>query len=58
MVYTTGVSYIIATVLYTVIGFRFSSGSLDVSAINVIKSALAAQFNINYIKNSYFLEKK
>ncbi|ADL08239.1 Na+/H+ antiporter NhaC [Thermosediminibacter oceani] len=47
MIFTTGVSYAIAAALYTVIGFRFSGGSIDVNEINAIKSALASQFTIN-----------
>ncbi|MCF6097368.1 Na+/H+ antiporter NhaC [Thermovorax subterraneus] len=47
MVYTTGVSYTIAALLYLFLGFRYSSGAVDVSTIKEIQGVLTGQFNIN-----------
>ncbi|SHM34883.1 Na+:H+ antiporter, NhaC family [Caldanaerovirga acetigignens] len=47
MIYTTGVSYTIAAILYLFLGFRFGSETLDISTIKEIQRILAEQFNIN-----------
>lgn len=47
MIYTTGVSYIIALILYFLIGLKYGSTNADISGIYAIQDALASQFNIN-----------
>lgn len=47
MFYTTVPSYIIAAILYVVLGFIFVEGNADTSAINQFNADLAANFNIN-----------
>lgn len=47
MIYTTGPSFIIALVLYGLLGLRFAGKGLDYSQIKSIQDALTAQFNIN-----------
>lgn len=47
MIYTTGVTYVIAFVLYLVLGFKYGSGVADISNINEIQAALSGLFNLN-----------
>jgi Na+:H+ antiporter, NhaC family len=47
MMYTTIPSYIIAAVIYGVIGFSYSSGHMETETIDGILSSLNATFNIN-----------
>lgn len=46
MMYTTVPSFIIALIIYCVIGLRFNSSSANLETIEVIKSSLASEFNI------------
>ncbi len=47
MIYTTGPSYIIAMVLYGIIGMKYSADTMDLGAINEILGGLSSQFTIN-----------
>ncbi len=47
MVYTTGPSYIIATVFFLVLGFKYSGNVLDLTMINEMNSAMSANFSLN-----------
>lgn len=47
MFYTTVPSYIIAGILYTILGFVFVEGNADISAIDQFNADLAGYFNIN-----------
>lgn len=47
MIYTTGPSYIIAMVLYGIIGMKYSADTMDLGAINEILTGLSSQFTIN-----------
>jgi len=49
MVYTTGVSYIIALVLFAIIGMKYAGQALDMAQINTINSALTGSFNISIL---------
>ncbi len=49
MLYSTVPTYIICIILYSIIGLRYSSGQLDVSAVREIQETLAANFNLNLI---------
>ena len=46
MIYTTGPSYVIALIVFAVLGLQ-ASGNVDASAINETLSVLDASFNIN-----------
>lgn len=47
MLYTTIPAFIISLILYTLIGFKYSGGVADFTAINQIQSTLDAQFNLH-----------
>ncbi|MCD6117280.1 Na+/H+ antiporter NhaC [bacterium] len=47
MVYTTVPAYIIAAVLYLLIGFHLADGQIDAHGIESIKSALGSNYTIN-----------
>ncbi len=47
MILTTGPSYVIALVLYGIIGIRYSASTMDMSAINEILGGLQANFTIS-----------
>lgn len=47
MIYTTGPSYIIASVLYILLGLRYGAGSIDTTMIDQINAGLADQFVLN-----------
>ncbi len=47
MIYTTGPSYVIAAILFTIVGLRYSSDTLDLTMINQIKEGLGMGFTIN-----------
>ena len=47
MIYTTGPSYLIAMVLYGIIGMKYSASTMDMSSINIILTGLADNFVIN-----------
>lgn len=47
MIYTTGPSYLIALVLYGIIGIKYSADNMDMGAINSILEGLSNQFTIN-----------
>jgi len=47
MVYTTGVSYIIAIIGFGIMGSRFSANQLDVAALNELLGLMRDNFNIN-----------
>ncbi|KRQ87387.1 Malate-2H(+)/Na(+)-lactate antiporter [Caloramator mitchellensis] len=47
MIFTTGPSYLIAMVVYAILGSRFAGRELDVAQINKILEALGQQFNIS-----------
>ena len=49
MMYTTIPSFLIALVLYTVIGMKYAGGSLDANSVLEIQNAIAAKFNINLL---------
>jgi len=46
MMYTTVPSFLIALVIYTVIGMKYAGGSLDANMVTEIQSAIAAKFHI------------
>lgn len=46
MMYTTGPSYIIALIIYGILGRGFASNELDTSSINLILETISGQFNI------------
>ncbi|OPJ55814.1 Na+/H+ antiporter NhaC [Alkalithermobacter paradoxus] len=47
MAYTTVPAYVIALILYGVIGLRYGGGNVNPESINVILDALKSNFNIN-----------
>ncbi|MBN2260811.1 MAG: Na+/H+ antiporter NhaC [Clostridiales bacterium] len=47
MIFTTGPSYLIALVLYGIIGMKYSAENIDLTAINEILSGISSQFTIN-----------
>lgn len=47
MIYTTGPSYVIAAILFIVVGMGYSSDSLDLTLINQINDGLALDFNLS-----------
>lgn len=47
MIYTTGPSYVIAAILFTIIGLGYSGDTLDLALINEINSGLAMDFNLS-----------
>jgi len=47
MIYTTGPSYVIAAILFIVVGMGYSSDSLDLTLINQINDGLAMDFNLS-----------
>lgn len=49
MVYTTGVSYVIVTVLYFIIGSRYSVDQVDVEGLNTMLTTIQATFNVNLL---------
>jgi NhaC family Na+:H+ antiporter len=49
MVYTVTPSYILAIVLYGLIGTRFTSGDLDTNNIDLIMTTLKANFRIHWL---------
>lgn len=49
MIYTTSVSYVIAMILYLILGLKYGTGSVDISSVQQIQNALAQQFNINLL---------
>lgn len=49
MIFTTGPSYVIALVLYGIIGIKYAGGSLDAGSINEVLTGLADSFVINPI---------
>ena len=49
MWYTTLPSYIITLIIYTLLGFRYSSSGFDVAGVHEIQGVLANNFDINWI---------
>jgi len=49
MIFTTGPSYVIALVLYGIIGIKYSGGSLDSGSIDEVLNGLSNSFNISPI---------
>ena len=49
MWYTTLPSYIITVILYTLLGFRYSSSGFDAAGVNEIQGVLSNNFEINFI---------
>lgn len=47
MIYTTGPSYVLAAILFIVVGMGYSSDALDLTLINEINEGLSAGFNMN-----------
>ncbi len=47
MVYTTGPSFVLALILYAVIGLRFAGGALEAQAIETMTSTMKAEFFIH-----------
>jgi len=47
MIYTTGPSYVIAAILFIIVGMGYSSDSLDLTLINQINEGLAMDFNLS-----------
>lgn len=47
MLYTTGPSFLIALVIYGVLGMKYAGGDVDSESINLILNTLNSQFNIN-----------
>lgn len=49
MIYTTGPSYVIALILYGILGMKYGNEALNTSSINTILEALSSQFAISPI---------
>lgn len=49
MTYTTGPSYLIALVLYGILGARYADKALDMAGINEVLTTLSSSFNISPI---------
>lgn len=49
MLYTTGPSYIISIVFFLILGFKYSNGSIDQSAVDGMISSIEGSFNISPI---------
>lgn len=49
MIYTTGPSFVIALILYTVIGFKFAGNNFDSTLVELYTSTLAGTFYISPI---------
>jgi NhaC family Na+:H+ antiporter len=49
MIYTTGPAYIICTVLYTVIGFKYANNTIDYNQINQVKEVLNSNFHVGFV---------
>ena len=47
MIYTTGPSYVIASIIYIIMGFRYNASSIDTTLIDQINNGLAEQFSMN-----------
>jgi NhaC family Na+:H+ antiporter len=47
MMYTAIPSYIIALILYTLLGFRYAGGALDIKQIATIQDTIAGEFQIS-----------
>lgn len=47
MMYTTIPAYLIALVMYTVIGFKYAGGAIDQTQIQLIQDTIAGQFNVS-----------
>lgn len=47
MIYTTGPSYVIAAILFTIMGLGYSADTLDLALINEINTGLAIDFNLS-----------
>ncbi len=47
MVYTTGPSYVISAILFTIVGMRYSADTIDLTMINQITEGLGMGFTIN-----------
>ncbi len=49
MLFTTGPSFIIASIVFLILGFRFGGNAMDLSLINEMNEGLAIGFNLNPI---------
>lgn len=49
MFYTVGPAYLLSAVLYTAIGFKYGSGSVDQAQLDSILAALGGQFDIGLV---------
>ncbi len=47
MLYTTGPSFIIALILYGILGMKYSGGNVNTNSIHIILNTLNSQFNIH-----------
>lgn len=47
MIYTTGPSYLISAVLFTILGFRYAGAELDLHLIGEMNAAFEATFSLN-----------
>jgi NhaC family Na+:H+ antiporter len=47
MVFTTGPSYVIAAILFIIVGLKYSGSTLDLAMINSMNDGLAANFNLS-----------
>ncbi|MGL5749240.1 MAG: Na+/H+ antiporter NhaC [Paraclostridium sp.] len=49
MLYTTIPSYILALIIYTIIGFKYANNNIDYSQVMLIQDTLSSNFNISII---------
>lgn len=47
MVYTTGTSYVITAVIFTLMGLRYGGAQMDTSTLNLITSGISSHFTIS-----------
>lgn len=49
MIYTTGPSLIVSALIFVFLGFRYGSGSVDISQVQAITEGLASSFNLSLV---------
>lgn len=49
MLYSTGPAFLIAAILYIILGFKFVDGTVDSAAIDIILNAIESSFNLTPI---------
>ena len=51
MVYTTGPAFVISLIIYTILGFQFSGGAVDTTAVTTILGGLQSSFKMTPINS-------